>query len=171
MALTFDEMLRRVLKHEGGYVNHPLDPGGATNKGVTQATYNEYLKKQGKQVKSVRGITDGEVFSIYYQGYFLPSKGNELSPALAFQVFDAAVNSGVSRAIKWLQEAVGTTPDGLWGPKTAAAVAKQDVAVTIDRFLNIREKFLKSLSTWKTFGRGWKARIDGNRKYAKEDLK
>lgn len=171
MALTFEQMLARVLKHEGGFVNHPKDPGGATNKGITQAVYDNYRKSRLLKTRTVGFIADDEVADIYHREYFRKVWGDKLPSALAFQVFDGAVNSGVSRSIKWLQAAVGAAQDGVLGPKALAAVQAQPVEQTIENYLNLRLAFLMKLSTWDTFGRGWKRRIDENRAYAKEDLK
>lgn len=171
MALTFEMMLARVLKHEGGYVNHPDDPGGATNKGVTQRVYDAWRKERRLILRNVKYIESHEVSSIYYFNYFAAAKCDLLPKALAFQVFDGAVNSGVSRSVKWLQAVVGAEQDGVLGPKTLKLVMAADPEKVIESYLNRRLDFMKSLSTWKTFGRGWQRRIDENRAYAKEDLK
>lgn len=170
MALTFEQMLARVLKHEGGFVNHPDDPGGATNLGITQNVYDAHRVRGMLPRKSVKDITKEEASDIYFLEYFRPVWGPSLPEALAFQVFDGAVNSGVKRSIRWLQAAVGAAQDGQMGPKTLAAVEAADLEQTIENYLNLRLAFMKSLSTWKTFGRGWQRRIDENREYAKEDL-
>lgn len=171
MALTFEMMLARVLKHEGGFVNHPKDPGGATNKGITQAVYDNYRKSRMLQTRTVGFIADNEVADIYHREYFRRVWGDQLPPALAFQVFDGAVNSGVSRSVKWLQAAVGAQQDGMMGARTLLYASNADVERAIETYLNLRLAFLKRLSTWDTFGRGWQRRIDENRAYAKEDLK
>lgn len=170
MDLTFDTMLARVLRHEGGYSNNPKDPGGATNYGVTQAVYDVYRDDATLPRRSVLHITKAEVREIYFYDYFEAVRGPQLPAAVAFQVFDGAVNSGVGRSVKWLQQAVGATQDGILGPKTLAAIKQADDAQTIDNYLGLRLAFLKRLETWNTFGRGWQRRIDENKQYAKEDL-
>lgn len=171
MALTFEQMLARVLKHEGGFSDHPEDRGGATNKGITQRVYNAWREERQLIPRSVKYIEPHEVSSIYYFNYFVAAKCDLLPSALAFQVFDGAVNSGVSRSMKWLQAVVGVEQDGKMGPKTLAAVLASDPEKTIASYLDRRLAFMKGLPTWKTFGRGWQRRIDENRAYAKEDLK
>ena len=103
MKANFDKSLALVLVHEGGYVNHPKDPGGATNRGVTQAVYDAYRKTRGKAGQSVKFITDEEVNAIYKFQYWDRVQGDLLPAGLDYAVFDFAVNSGVGRASKYLQ--------------------------------------------------------------------
>ena len=90
----FKKALAFVLKWEGGFVNDPDDKGGATNKGITQYTYNSYLKSKGMQTKSVRNITQAEVEEIYYKQYWLKSGCEKMSKKFAVLCFDTAVNMG-----------------------------------------------------------------------------
>ena len=174
MALTFNDMMTRLLAHEGGYTNNPKDPGGPTNYGITQAVYDKYREEEGLPKQSVKLISLGEASEIYLDLYYSPFLG--LPAPIAFQAFDGAVNSGVGRSIRWLQQAVGVKVDGLLGVKTEAAVWAADPAQTIDNYLNLRLAFMKQAKDkngnllWPTFGRGWQARIDKQRAYAKEDL-
>ena len=147
--------LKQVLKYEGGYVDHPQDPGGPTNKGVTQAVYDAWRKKSGLSVQSVQNIAQSEVEAIYRQEYWDKIRGDDLPDGVDFAVFDYAVNSGVSKAAKTLQSVVGVTQDGQIGPQTIQA-AKDYVAMSIT---NRRLAFMQSLSIWPTFGKGWAARI------------
>ena len=168
MATEFERALTKVLVHEGGYTNHPRDPGGPTNKGVTQRVYDDYRKSIGKTPQSVKNITDVEIQAIYRRRYWDVIKGDELPSGVGYAVFDGAVNSGVGRAPKWLQAALRdaglyTGPiDGVVGPGTLDAVAAHpDHDALIAAMLAKRLAFLKALKTWPTFGRGWSARISG----------
>ena len=117
-----DDCLRFVLRWEGGYVNHPSDPGGATNKGVTQRTFDSWRLRAGKPRADVRTITDEEVHAIYAVDYWLAAKCDTLPAPLDLVVFDTAVNMGVGRAVRFLQHAVGERDDGEFGPLTREAV-------------------------------------------------
>lgn len=171
MKSNFPKALEKVLVHEGGYVNHPDDPGGATNKGVTQGTYNNWLRSMGRGRKSVKYIADNEVHAIYKKGYWDKVRADDLPSGLDYAVFDGAVNSGPSRSIKWLQKALGgLTVDGKLGPNTMGKVknlSRVEVVQVIDRMLNFRMGFLRSLRHWATFGRGWTNRVSGVEKDAK----
>ena len=147
--------LKQVLKYEGGYVDHPKDPGGPTNKGITQAVYDAWQKKNGLPTQSVRNISDAAVAAIYKQQYWDAISGDDLPSGIDFAVFDYAVNSGVSKAAKTLQSVIGVAQDGQIGPQTIQA-AKDYVAMAVT---NKRLAFMQSLSIWSTFGKGWAARI------------
>lgn len=113
MATTecFNKALKFVLKWEGGYVNNPNDKGGATNKGITQSTYNAWLHSKGQNNKDVRHITDGEVREIYYNNYWLKAGCDKMSEKFAILAFDTAVNMGVSRVGEFLKAAEYKYPD------------------------------------------------------------
>ena len=155
MKENYAQALKQVLKYEGGYVDHTKDPGGPTNKGVTQAVYDNWRKSQNLFIQSVRAIADSEVAAIYKNLYWDRVSGDLLPSGVDFAVFDFAVNSGVSRAAKMLQSVVGVTQDGQIGPATILAT-KTYVAMSIT---NRRLAFMQSLSIWSTFGKGWSARI------------
>lgn len=155
MKENYAQALKQVLKYEGGYVDHPKDPGGPTNKGITQAVYDAWQKSQDLPTQSVRNISDATVAAIYKQQYWDRINGDNLPAGVDFAVFDFAVNSGVSRAAKTLQAVVGVTQDGVIGPATIQAT-KTYVAMTVT---NKRLAFMQSLSIWSTFGKGWAARI------------
>ena len=155
MKENYAQALKQVLKYEGGYVDHPKDPGGPTNKGVTQAVYDNWRKLQNLPTQSVRAIAVSEVAAIYKNLYWDRISGDSLPAGVDFAVFDFAVNSGVSRAAKTLQAVVGVTQDGMIGPATIEAT-KTYVAMSIT---NRRLAFMQSLSIWSTFGKGWSARI------------
>jgi lysozyme family protein len=166
MRSNFNEALRAVLVHEGGYANHPKDPGGATMKGVTQRVYDAYRRNNGREVQSVRNISEAELNAIYYQQYWMIVRGDQLPGGLDYAAFDYAVNSGPSRAIKHLQGVLGVTVDGVPGNATLAAANSGDVASHINKLCDRRLAFVKELSTWSTFGKGWASRIAGVRSKA-----
>jgi hypothetical protein len=155
MRENFAKALAQVLQYEGGFSDHPQDPGGATMKGVTQAVYDAWRKKGNLPTQSVRYISDQEVGAIYRDQYWDRISGDDLPSGIDFAVFDFAVNSGVSRAARTLQGVVGVTQDGQIGPATLQAT-KAYVALAVT---NKRLAFMKSLSIWSTFGKGWSARI------------
>lgn len=161
MKSNFDHCLRLVLAHEGGWADHPKDPGGATMKGVTLATYRKY--KPGATKAQLRAISDADLAMIYRDGYWNKVKGDDLPAGLDLVAFDAAVNSGVSRGAKWLQSALGVPADGKVGPKTIAAANAAHKEAVIDRACDLRLGFLRQLGTWKTFGKGWTRRVESVR--------
>lgn len=163
MAETrFDICLAHVLRHEGGYVDHPADPGGATNMGVTHKTLARWrqvspwwdLPKQ-----AVRDMGHGEAGQIYRALYWNACRAENLPPGLDLAVFDFAVNSGPDRAIRSLQATLGVAVDGQVGPVTLAAVGRGDTAQQINALCDRRLGFLKALGTYSAFGRGWTRRI------------
>lgn len=158
MKENFQSALKQILIYEGGYVNNPNDPGGATNKGVTQAVYNAWRKARKQAPQSVKLISDTEVAAIYKRDYWDAIQGDNLASGLDLATFDLAVNSGVGRASKMLQQAAGVDQDGIIGPKTIAAANKNPTA-TIANLCNARLAFLKSLKTWRFFGKGWNSRV------------
>lgn len=156
----FDAALAEVLKDEGGYVNHPKDPGGATNKGVTQRVYDAYRARVGLPQLAVRLIGQNEVEAIYRASYWDLAKCGQLPAGVSYVVFDGAVNSGVKQSVKWLQRALGVRDDGIIGPTTIAAAGAANPFSLIDKICDARLAFLKSLKTWSTFGRGWLKRVE-----------
>ena len=158
MQSNFPAALKQVLIYEGGYVNHPKDPGGATNKGVTQATYNAWRKSRKQAVQSVKLITDTEVAAIYKRDYWDAVRADQLAPGVDLATFDLAVNSGVGRASRMLQAAAGVAQDGIIGPQTIAAANRNPVQ-TVTRLCNARLTFLRGLNTWPVFGKGWSRRV------------
>jgi len=171
MAQAFTNVLPLVLAHEGGYVNHPKDPGGATNTGVTQAVYDAYRDNRGVERRSVKQITRAEIQDIYKRQYWDMVNGDELPAGLDYAVFDYGVNSGPNRAAKDLQRllkaqidpALGV--DGQIGEATLRAArraADLDEVKLIADYCNRRMRFLRGLRTYGTFGRGWKRRVIGD---------
>lgn len=164
----FDQCIPLVLKHEGGWVNDPRDPGGATNRGVIQATYDWWRDKQGKPRQSVRNITDDEVHAIYRRDYWDEIRGDNLPAGVDYAVFDFAVNSGINRASRYLQEVARVAADGKIGPATIAAVKALPAATIINGLCDARMAFLRRLDTFPTFGKGWTARVSDVRAKALE---
>lgn len=150
---------RVTSKWEGGYVNHPSDPGGATNFGVTQATYDAYRRRMGLPTQHVRNITQDEVHDIYVIGYWNKIRGDDLPAGVDLAVYDFAVNSGPHRAARYLQRVVGVGQDGKIGPKTIAASKTISPRRIVARLMDDRLTFLRGLPTWGTFGRGWGNRV------------
>lgn len=162
MNRNFERSLALVLIHEGGYVDHPKDPGGATNKGITIATYRRYVNKSGTK-DDLKRISDAEVARIYKKHYWDKVCGDDLPDGLDYAVFDFAVNSGTGRAPKYLQRVLGVPQDGVIGPATLKAARSANIEFAIDRLCDDRMAFLRGLGTWGTFGRGWTRRVDGVR--------
>lgn len=164
------------LGHEGGYVDHPKDRGGPTNKGVTQKTYDAFRATKKLASQPVKEITEDEIGEIYYQGYWRPAKCALVpNEAMASLVFDAAINHGPNRAIRLLQQAARLAArecDGKWGRKTAAAVAKaaEDAIGFADDYLLARERFYRWIveddPEQGVFLRGWMNRLAGQRALA-----
>ena len=155
---NFDKSLFHVLKHEGGYVNNPKDPGGPTNKGVTLKTFR-YAYGEERTEEELKNISDAQVKSLYHVAYWMPCGCQLLPDGVDYMMFDGAVNSGVSQSIKWLQSTIEARVDGKMGPLTLAAVSKSSPEYLINYTLTTRLNMLKSLRTWDTFGKGWERRI------------
>lgn len=162
MKENFDLFLSEVLKHEGGYVDHPKDPGGATNLGITIGTLSSWLGRPATK-DEVKALTVRDVAPIYRRNYWDRIRGDDLPSGVDTATGDFAVNSGVSRAAIYLQEVVGVAPDGKIGPVTLAVVRKLPAVTVVNKLCDKRMAFLKRLSTFPTFGRGWTARVDGVR--------
>ena len=149
-----------MLAHEGGYVNHPQDPGGMTNLGVTKRVWEEWVGHEVDE-KQMRALTPETVAPLYKRKYWDAIRADELVDGVDYCVFDVAVNSGPGRAIKFLQSSVGVTADGGFGPATLAAVkeAEKDPARLVELYCAKRLEFLQSLKTFETFGKGWSRRV------------
>lgn len=151
--MTFKKAFKKLIGHEGGYVNHPDDPGGETNFGISKRSYPG---------EDIAGMTLDRAKVIYFRDYWLKAGCDKLPHPVDFLQFDAAVNSGVVIANMWLQRAVGTAEDGVLGPITLAAVEALHPYELAARVSSIRLNFMTRLSTWSSFGRGWARRIAGN---------
>ena len=167
MRANFDAALAAVLTHEGGYVNDPQDPGGATNRGVTQRVYDIWRADHQLPIRSVRHITPAEVFAVYKRGYWDRIRADELPSGLDYCLFDLAVNSGPDRAIRFLQEALLVDVDGKLGPQTMGAISEHPVEQIIECVCDLRMHFLRSLKTFARFGKGWSRRVAEVRSKAK----
>ncbi|NKB80888.1 MAG: hypothetical protein GKS05_03120 [Nitrospirales bacterium] len=162
MKRNFKSALKHVLVHEGGWADHPKDPGGATMKGVTLTTYQRHFGEE-KSKEDLHNIPEEELEQIYRAGYWNKCCCDKLPPGVDYAVFDAAVNSGPGRGAKWLQAAVGAKQDGGIGPKTLSKVEEFNPTVVADNMCDRRLTFLHSLPTWPTFGKGWGRRVEGVR--------
>lgn len=158
MKENFQDALNAILKHEGGFVNHPKDPGGMTNLGVTKKVWEEWVGKPVDE-KEMRALTPEIVSPMYRKKYWDPVKGDELPDGLDYLMFDFAINAGPGRAIKTMQKAIGTNPDGAIGPKTMQALKDADQAALVAKFSDEKEAFYRGLSTFNTFGKGWLRRV------------
>lgn len=172
MKQNFDKCLQMLLVHEGGFVNHPSDPGGMTNLGVTKAVYEAWVGHAVTE-KTIRALTPADVAPLYRKKYWDVVRGDELASGLDYAMFDYGVNSGNGRAIKTMQECIGVTADGGFGPKTMAAVSQfrnESLRKLVEEICEKRLEFLKSLKTWPVFGRGWERRVKEVEKTALEML-
>ena len=160
MQGNFDRCLALLLKHEGGFVHHPSDPGGMTNLGVTIRVWEEWVGHPVSE-KEMRKLTPLMVAPLYKRKYWDACRADELVHGVDYCVFDVAVNSGVGRAIKFLQSCVGVTTDGGFGPATMTAIkkAEEDPAALIELYCAKRLEFLQSLKTFEVFGKGWSRRV------------
>lgn len=161
----------KVLIHEGGFVNHPKDPGGITNMGVTKRVYEEWVGHEVSE-QDMRDLEEDDVRPIYKKNYWDRVKGDKLPDGLDMCVFDFGVNAGTGRAAKYLQTMIGTTADGGIGPNTLKAlkayVKENGLVETIKQYQANRQDYYESLSTFETFGRGWTHRNNDTTEYAIE---
>tara|TARA_R110002167_G_scaffold106228_1_gene272699 strand:+ start:159 stop:671 length:513 start_codon:yes stop_codon:yes gene_type:complete len=157
MKNNFDKCLAKLLSHEGGYVNHPKDPGGMTNLGVTKRVYDDWIGRESTE-QEMRDLTPTDVGPIYKKNYWDRVKGDDLPSGVDWCAFDWAVNSGSGRPAKAIQRAVGAAADGAIGPMTLKAVADKDPKEIIEYVFQVRQSFYESLKTFETFGRGWTRR-------------
>ena len=152
--MNFDTAFTKLIGHEGGFVDHPDDPGGATNWGVTQR-----VARSHGYTGHMRDLTVTTAKAIYRKDYWDAVRAEDLPPVIRYAVFDAAVNSGVGQATRWLQRALGVADDGRIGPLTIAAATMAEPDVLLRKMLSQRLKFMTSLSNWPSFSRGWARRI------------
>ncbi len=155
--MNFDLALECLARHEGGYSDHPRDPGGKTAWGITVA-----VARAHGYAGDMRDMPRAVAERIFRVAYWDAVQAERLPDALRFEVFDAAVNSGVRQAVRWLQGAAGVKADGVLGPVTLDAVRHADAHQLARRFAGLRLRFLAGLETWPDFGRGWARRIAAN---------
>ena len=169
MKHNWEKSLEVILHHEGGYVNHPKDPGGETNMGVTKRVYEDF-----GGTKDMKDLTHEDVEPIYKKNYWDRVKGDDLPDGLDLMIFDFAVNAGTGRAAKFIQRLVNTTVDGGIGPNTLGKIKEYVVTYgieeTITSYALMRQNYYESLSTFDTFGRGWTRRVSEVTEKAKEFL-
>jgi lysozyme family protein len=154
----FDFCLAVVLMHEGGFVQHPRDPGGATKFGITRETLARF-RGCPVSVEDVRYLTKAEAGIIYRRLFWDPIQADDLPMGLDLVAFDFAVNSGPARAVRMLQGVLGVEADGVIGPITLAAAREMEPEDTIRRLMRARLGFLARLAAWPVFGRGWRRRV------------
>lgn len=150
--------MKCVLAHEGGYSNHPADPGGPTKFGITIYDYRKYVKPDATAA-DVKAMKVEAAKRIYRAKYWDAQACDELPAGIDYVVFDYGVNSGIGRSKKVLQRVVGVKADGVLGPQTMDAVARSDPKAVIAAICDERLRFLKRLRTWPVFGKGWGQRV------------
>ena len=160
---NFNECLEIILKHEGGFVNHPKDPGGITNLGITKNTYEDWTEEDATE-QDMRDLTEEDVAPIYEENYWNKCKCEDLPNGLDLCVFDFAVNAGPGRAAKHLQTLIDTEVDGGIGPNTLNAlqdkIAVDGVDLLIENYQHARQEYYEGLSNFDTFGKGWTRRVE-----------
>ena len=166
MADNFPRAVDHTLRHEGGYVDHPADPGGATNRGITLATYRAWTKRPNATKEELRGISEQTAREIYRENYWHPISADKLPHGVDHMVFDMGVNAGTFRSAQLLQEVLGVLVDGRIGPQTLAAAAQADPRQLIDDLRARHERYYRGLANFATFGRGWLARLESRHREA-----
>lgn len=156
--MNFDQAFDRLIGHEGGYVNDPRDPGGETNWGISKRSYPNV---------DIANLTRDDAKSIYLRDFWMPL--GDADGAIKYQVFDFAVNGGLSTGLRKLQSAIGVADDGHWGPLSSAALSAFDTNDVLLRFNAQRLRYYTSLSNWPIYGKGWTNRVAGNLDFASED--
>lgn len=151
--MTFDDAIKRVLLHEGGYSDHAADPGGKTMYGITEAVARE-VGFRGNMNELPLDLAK----RIYKDKYWDAVRADELPASIRYPMLDAAVNSGPRQAVLWLQRALGVTADGVLGPITIAHSFANERGLAA-KLLSQRLRFMTNLNTWPSFGRGWARRI------------
>lgn len=164
-ASCYPESIRRLLVSEGGYVDHPSDPGGPTNFGITLADYRRYMKPDATAA-DVRAMKAEEAKAIYREKYWRAVRCDDLPAGVDYCVFDYAVNSGTGRVPKVLQRVLGIGVSGRMDETTVAAVRKREPRALIQSICDERLRFLQGLKIWPVFGKGWSRRVEEVRRAA-----
>lgn len=167
MKENFNQCLKQMLVHEGGFSNNPADPGGMTNLGVTARVWEEWTGHPATE-EIMRKLKPEDVEPLYRKKYWDAAQGDLLPSGVDNIVFDTAVNMGVGRAIKLLQEAAGVPADGHIGQITMQEIWHINAKDLIGKFADLREAFYRSLATFPTFGKGWIARVEQVEDQSKE---
>jgi lysozyme family protein len=159
--MTFDQAFDRLIDHEGGYVNNPRDPGGETKFGISKRSYPDL---------DIKRLTLPEAREIYRRDFWGAIDGADtFEPALMFQVFDMAVNSGPGNAIRVLQQVANVAPDGYFGPVSREALYAVSPNDSLMLFNAYRLVFMTKLKNWPDAGKGWAVRIANNLIHAAGD--
>lgn len=158
--MNFDTAFDRLMGNEGGYVNDPRDPGGETNWGISKRSY---------PFVDIRNLSRMQAKAIYLRDFWQRGQMDQYDGAIAYQVFDIAVNSGIETAIRLLQRAAGVADDGHIGPVTVAAIRSKSVTDMLMLIVAERLDFWRKLSTWPVYGKGWAGRAATDLRYAAED--
>jgi lysozyme family protein len=159
MKDNFEKCLALVLKSEGGFVNNPRDPGGMTNLGVTKVTYERWMNEPVTE-EQMRALTPNDVEQLYREWYWDGVRGDDLPAGVDYCTFDLAVNSGIGTAVRLLQDASNTVPDGKLGPVSMVAIQEMDAHAIVSELQASRLAYLKKISTWPVFGKGWTNRVN-----------
>jgi len=155
---NWDKCFDLVIVNEGGYVDNPADPGGATNWGCTKAVWEQYIGHEVSK-EDIRNLTKEDVKPLYKRNYWDAIHGDALPSGLDYCLFDCAINSGVGRATKFIQEIVGVFADGAIGNNTVTAINQMNTVTMINEFSDKRQAFLETLKTFPVFGKGWTKRV------------
>ena len=158
MNRNWDKCFDLVIVNEGGYVDNKLDPGGATNWGCTQAVWEGYIGHK-VSVDDMKALTKEDVKPLYKKRYWDAIHGDAIPSGLDYCLFDCAINSGVNRSAKIIQEIVGVFADGAIGNNTVSAITQLNPVTAINEFCDKRQAFLESLKTFPVFGKGWSKRV------------
>jgi lysozyme family protein len=147
---NFNEFVEFILEHEGGYVNHPKDPGGETKYGIAKKFYPEL---------DIKNLTVDQAKEIYFNDYWKKNKCDQMHPAVALLVFDSTVNQGFVAAGKILQRSLRITDDGIIGPQTLSKVNNTNPMIVIKEFTSQRALYYAHTRNVETFGLGWYRRL------------
>jgi len=161
----FEACLDHVLAAEGGFVNHPSDPGGATNMGITLRTLSEFREAEATEA-DIRALTRDEAREIYRARYWNPMRCGEMPAGIDLMVFDFGVNAGPGRSVRTAQRCAGAAADGAVGPATLAALRARGTADVVERMAEARLAYYRGLPTFPVFGRGWARRVEAVRRTA-----
>ncbi|WP_273792501.1 glycoside hydrolase family 108 protein [Brucella anthropi] len=159
MKTNFQKLMPYIFSEEGGYVDNPADPGGATNMGVTIATLSAWEGHRASP-EDIKEMTQATATEIYQAQFWNKIDGDNLPSGLDYAVFDFSVNSGPARAARMLQSVLGLPEDGIIGAQTVAATKTRPLDEVINALCDARTSWLRGLSTASTFGRGWLARVE-----------
>lgn len=170
--MNFDAAFDRLIGHEGGFSDDPRDPGNWTGGqcGVGELKGTKYgIAANSYPDLDIKNLTLDQAKAIYHRDYWLKSGGDQLHPAIVYQLWDMAVNSGVVQARMKLQRAINVAEDGVFGPITIAKIKAMDVSDVLLRFNAVRLGFYTDLSKWPVDGKGWTRRIALNLRYGADD--